>query len=76
VLRLLFQKIDQLRAVEAQETEGDQAKDLKPRLVARTSWVFNAEQVDGWTAPEPANRSEVEVREHVEAFSAACAPLY
>jgi antirestriction protein ArdC len=43
----------------------------KPRLVARSSWVFNAEQVEGWTAPKAVAPNEVEVRAHVEAFIAA-----
>jgi antirestriction protein ArdC len=47
---------------------GSEGDDPKPRLIARTSWVFNAEQVDGWTAPMPETRSEVEIRGHVEAF--------
>jgi antirestriction protein ArdC len=59
------------KAVEQADGEGVESEDPKPRLVARTSWVFNAEQVEGWTAPVPAKHSEVEIREHVEAFMAA-----
>jgi antirestriction protein ArdC len=40
------------------------------RLVARASWVFNADQVDGWAAPTAKIDNPVEVREHVEAFIA------
>jgi antirestriction protein ArdC len=59
------------RTIEPQEREEGKEPDAKPRLVARTSWVFNAEQVEGWTPPKPERRSEVEVRAHVEAFLAA-----
>jgi antirestriction protein ArdC len=58
------------KAVDGQK-EPSEGEDPKPRLIARTSWVFNAEQVHGWTPPAPENRSEVEIREHVEAFIAA-----
>jgi antirestriction protein ArdC len=59
------------KAVEPEAAKGAEEEDTKPRLVARTSWVFNAEQVDGWTTPKPIVRNEVEVREHVDAFLAA-----
>jgi len=41
------------------------------RLIARASWAFNAEQIDGWSPPKPERRSEVEIRENVEAFITA-----
>jgi len=41
------------------------------RLVARASWAFNADQIEGWSPPVPNTKNEVEVREHVEAFIAA-----
>lgn len=50
--------IDQLPADCTPETVAD----------ARTSWVFNASQVDGWSPPKPPERSEVEVLVHAEAF--------
>jgi antirestriction protein ArdC len=59
------------KAIDRAEDEREDGEDPKPRLIARTSWVFNSEQVDGWTAPASKKRSEVEVREHVEAFIAA-----
>jgi antirestriction protein ArdC len=59
------------KTVEQAEGEAMESENPKPKLVARTSWVFNAEQVEGWAAPVPAKRSEVEIREHVEAFIAA-----
>jgi antirestriction protein ArdC len=59
------------KAVEAQEAKDAEERESKPRLVARTSWVFNAEQVDDWIPPAPIVRNEVEVREHVDAFLTA-----
>lgn len=37
-------------------------------LVARASWVFNADQVDGWQAPVPTVRSQAEVLDRAETF--------
>jgi antirestriction protein ArdC len=53
--------------------EGDEAEKAinRPKLIARASWAFNAEQVDGWTAPKQDGPNDVEIREHVEAFIAA-----
>jgi antirestriction protein ArdC len=54
--------------------EGEECKTVQkttqPRMVARASWVFNLEQTDGWTPPEQAAPSAVEVREQVEAYIA------
>jgi antirestriction protein ArdC len=58
------------KAVEPKK-ESETAHDdepSQPRLVARTSWAFNAEQVDGWTPPKPQLRSQVEIRAGVERF--------
>ncbi|MGD8811072.1 MAG: zincin-like metallopeptidase domain-containing protein [Gammaproteobacteria bacterium] len=38
------------------------------RWFARTSWAFNAEQVDGWSPPKPPVRCEAEILAHAEAF--------
>ena len=43
----------------------------QPRLIARASWAFNVEQIDGWEPPKPERPNEVEVRQNVEAFIAA-----
>jgi antirestriction protein ArdC len=43
----------------------------KSKLVARASWVFNAEQVDGWRAPQPQKSDGAEARANAEAFIAA-----
>jgi antirestriction protein ArdC len=52
--------------------KGDQHAEEKipsrSTLIARASWVFNSAQVDGWTPPQLRQRSEVEIREDVEAF--------
>lgn len=59
------------KSVSPEETNDGEEPDEKPRLVARTSWVFNAEQVDGWTPPKLPKHNEVAVRAHVDAFLAA-----
>jgi antirestriction protein ArdC len=48
-------------------------EDLEPetRLIARASWVFNSDQVDGWSAPEIPRPDEARVLGQVEAFIAA-----
>lgn len=45
--------------------------EIKTIRVARASYVFSAEQVDGWEAPMPAVRSTAEILERAEAFIAA-----
>jgi antirestriction protein ArdC len=59
------------KAIEAESEEGEDQGESKIRLVARTSWVFNADQVEGWTAPVPEKGSEIEIRKRAEAFIAA-----
>ena len=50
-------------------TEDDESDDNRSRLfIARASHVFNSEQVDGWQAPLPKLRSEVEVNDAFAAF--------
>lgn len=39
-----------------------------PRLVVRSSHVFNAEQVDGWVLSQPKLQSQVETNAKIEAF--------
>jgi antirestriction protein ArdC len=62
------------KVVEA-EKENEEGRDEKaagrPKLIARASWAFNSDQVDGWTPPKPQQRTEVEIREHVESFISA-----
>ncbi len=50
------------------DQDDDNEKAGQPRLIARASWAFNADQVEGWTPPPSQQRSEVEIRDHVEAF--------
>ncbi len=59
-------------AGEQNNAAGDSAdeRDAPVRWFARTSWVFNANQVDGWSPPKPPERSEVEVLAHAEEFVA------
>ena len=61
----------------AAEPEGESRQDGsekppgQPRTIARASWAFNADQVEGWAPPKPTRRTEVETRENVETFIAA-----
>ncbi len=49
---------------------GDTApEDLNRRFVARASYVFNAEQVDGWSPPDQPPTSTIERK---RGFSTAC----
>jgi antirestriction protein ArdC len=56
------------REVEDEET-GE--REHKKTLFARASWVFNADQVDGWTPPAAPARNLVQALDHAEAFTAA-----
>jgi antirestriction protein ArdC len=51
-------------------SDGDKNVASRSRLIARASWVFNADQVDGWAPTMPTKLSEIDVREHVETFIA------
>ena len=53
------------------EDEDTGERERKKTLFARASWVFNADQVDGWTPPAAPERNLVEVLDHAEAFTAA-----
>jgi antirestriction protein ArdC len=56
-----------------QEIEDDETgkRELKKTLFARASWVFNAEQIDGWTPPSAPARNLVQALDQAEAFTAA-----
>jgi antirestriction protein ArdC len=56
------------REVEDEETSE---RERKKTLFARASWVFNVDQVDGWTPPEPPERNLIGALDHAEAFTAA-----
>ena len=56
------------KKLEPEEDAGDKTDDGQPRFVARASYVFNAEQVDGWQPPAPKPWSDVTVNEQVAAF--------
>lgn len=49
----------------------DEGEGPKSRLIARASWVFNADQVEGWTPPQVPAPDKAEVLANVEAFVAA-----
>jgi antirestriction protein ArdC len=53
---------------EGSEATDDEKTAERPKLVARTSWAFNVDQVDGWAPPKPEWRSQVQIRENVETF--------
>lgn len=61
---VFYKKVECDDSSEANE-DGD-----RPRLVARASRVFNAEQVGGWSPPEVAVPSRVEAISAAEAFLA------
>jgi antirestriction protein ArdC len=50
------------------ETATEAPPAPRTKLVARASWVFNADQVDGWTAPQAQQQSQVQIRANAEAF--------
>ena len=56
------------REVEDEET-GE--RERKKTLFARASWVFNADQVDGWAPPAAPERNLVQALDRAEAFTAA-----
>jgi antirestriction protein ArdC len=58
------------REVEDEET-GERVR--RKTLFARASWVFNADQVDGWTPPATEKRNLVEAIDQAEVFTAAIA---
>ena len=51
------------------EKEGEMATETY--LVARSSFVFNADQVEGWQTPDPLPKSQVDALEEVERFIAS-----
>src|SRR5262249_29548712 len=54
---VVFWKVDDGPEEEGAE-EGDQEQEkTRRRVIAKGYWVFHADQVDGWTAPEFARRS-------------------
>jgi antirestriction protein ArdC len=61
---VFFKEIDR-------DEDGSDEESDRPRLIARASRVFNAEQVDGWQPPKIETSSRVEVIANVQAFVAA-----
>jgi antirestriction protein ArdC len=62
-LIVFYKKVEQEQLALKQEDEGG-----LPRFVARASHVFNAGQVDGWQAPIPKLKSEVQISKEIAAF--------
>lgn len=62
-LIVFWKKVEQQQLDLKQEGE-----DTSPRFVARASYVFNAEQVDGWQPPVPKLRNQVQINQEVAAF--------
>ncbi len=57
------------KEIEREATDGKTGEtELQTYLMARASWVFSVEQVDGWEAPRPEVRDPVEIVEHAERF--------
>jgi len=50
------------------ETNDNKEQAIRAGFVARTSYVFNAEQVDGWQPPIPASNASITINERVAAF--------
>jgi len=53
------------------EDDKEEGESNSARFVARASYVFNAEQVEGWQPPVPERHSLVEINEQVAAFVSA-----
>ena len=59
------------KSLDVEDSEKtDAPSSQRAKLIARASWVFNADQVDGWTAPHVSGQSRIETRANVEAFIA------
>jgi antirestriction protein ArdC len=58
------------KEVKSDEDASDE-ENGRPRLVARASRVFNAEQVEGWESPKFELPSPIDILNHVETFVAA-----
>jgi antirestriction protein ArdC len=56
------------KQLDSQVGQDDTGEPNAPRIVARSSYVFNAAQVDGWQHPVAPRASEVEIDAQVEAF--------
>jgi antirestriction protein ArdC len=57
------------KEVERRAQTNDTSEEIPEHyLVARASWVFNADQVKGWQAPVPTKPNPVEVLANAEAF--------
>jgi antirestriction protein ArdC len=64
---IVFYKRNEAAPEPREDEKGDETKPAA-RLIARASWVFNADQVDGWTPPEVPRPNTAEVLGHAETF--------
>jgi antirestriction protein ArdC len=64
---LFYKKLDQPEPDVQPESETESSTG-EPRFVARASYVFNSEQVDGWQPPVPELKSLVTINEEIAAF--------
>jgi antirestriction protein ArdC len=53
------------------EDEETGERERQKTLFARASWVFNADQVEGWTPPAAPERNLVQALDHAETFTVA-----
>ena len=56
------------RGGSTEEGAGPDGSAEAVRRIARSSWVFNAEQVEGWSPPKPTVQSPAEIVVHAEEF--------
>lgn len=67
---VFYKRLDEQEG-EVNRGAKDEGQADSPRFVARASYVFNAEQVDGWEPPVPELKSLVQVNDEVAAFIAS-----
>ncbi|MGA7675291.1 MAG: zincin-like metallopeptidase domain-containing protein [Rhizomicrobium sp.] len=64
---VFYKQLDQ-QALDLQREDTGDGEKIGQRFVARASYVFNSEQVDGWQLPIPKLKSQVEINQEVAAF--------
>jgi len=64
---IIFYKREETGSEDRASENGEETK-AATRLITRASWVFNADQVDGWTPPEVLRPNKAEVLCQAESF--------
>lgn len=64
---VFYKKLDE-QGADTEKEGQDASQNESPRFVARASYVFNAEQVEGWQPPIPKPKSLVAINDEVSAF--------